>query len=156
MNDVVNEHLSRADASVQAHEELERKTSQLIELMTAWNRKLPDRKALLDGAEVLSRFRHHLLCHFLWEECDGYMDPVLRLDPTRYHEVDRLRRDHGILRRVAADLHEDIVVAAYGGPVATKDLPARLRDLLRDINDHERREHVLIQEVFYRDAGGGG
>lgn len=153
MANVVKNHLEHAEAAMRAHRDLEKHIQQVVLLGNQWQQQEPDCAGLLAGAEVLSKFRHDLICHFIWEECDGYMDPVLRHDPSRYADVDRLRRDHEAMRRTMAELHHETILAAYGGPVDVGGLPSRLLALVKALREHEAHEHALVQDCFYRDVG---
>jgi len=148
MTDIAQDHLAHVEAALREHRELEKRTESLLTLSEAWGQDRPDRSALLRGARILSRIAHDLVCHFIWEECDGYMGAVLRHDPSRYDEVDRMRRDHERMNHTMKSIHDDAVLAGYGGPVDVAALPLRMGALIQSLQDHEARERTLIQECL--------
>ena len=136
MTDIAQDHLAHVEAALREHRELEKRTESLLTLSEAWGQDRPDRSALLRGARILSRIAHDLVCHFIWEECDGYMGAVLRHDPSRYDEVDRMRRDHERMNHTMKSIHDDAVLAGYGGRTTEHDGVDRRRRCGRPTSSH--------------------
>jgi hypothetical protein len=152
MKDITLQHLDRARAASEAHRKLQADMGDCVSLLQTWQRRPPRTEDLRDAASTLGTFRHHLLCHFAWEEHGGYMEPVIRHDPKQASVVASLKQDHEDLRNRSDALYWDTIRAAYGEEGDTTALARRLHDLIDRIHRHETRENALVQEVFYREA----
>ena len=137
----------------EAGQDLQQDLAAVANLLQDWEYRCSNRARLLEAGKIVGDFRHHLLCHFAQEEHEGFLEPVLRRAPERTSTVEQLKSDHAALREDIDRLHNDFVLASYGGKISLGSLRSSLSRLVDTLQDHERRESDLIQAVYYRDTG---
>lgn len=97
----------------------------------------------------LERLQHHVVEHFRCEEEGGYLEEVVRRDPSKLRVTEKLAEEHRRLAQALAELLEEVRWSDH--------LTPRLRDQIRrwvvDVRRHEARENHLIQDAYNRDAG---
>jgi hypothetical protein len=101
-------------------------------------------------------YQRHLERLFAWEEIDGYMEGISRLNPELAIHVDRLKLEHEQLR---AAVRESVVRIDLASPTELAEFNATCDQLRKTINgvlEHLRRERELLVDSFNRDTGGEG
>jgi hypothetical protein len=123
----------------EAHRELLGNLRQLEQAAEA----LPDD----DEGVLLARLeatRARLDDHFRFEEANGYMQAVLDRAPQLERKVQQLRHEHGELRQSLTALTRD----AEGAQVASRRFRKGLKEWVGRLRDHEKRENLLVEDVF--------
>lgn len=101
-------------------------------------------------------FQRHLERTLTTEEENGYLTDVIESKPTMQTKVDRLEKDHAIIRE-----HLGLVLPALNDlnkwnqsnfEVVCQDI----RSLLEEVDQHDRQEIELLQESLLWDEGGEG
>lgn len=136
-------HASPAADLAAAHRELLGSLRQLEQAADA----LPDD----DEGELMARLegtRARLDDHFRFEEANGYMQSVLDRAPQLERKVQHLRDEHGELRQSLAALTRE----AEGAQVASRRFRAGLKEWVGRLRDHEKRENLLVEDVFNSDV----
>lgn len=136
-------NMSPAEDLAEAHRKLLGNLRQLEEAVEA----LPD----ADEGELMARLeatRAHLDDHFRFEECNGYMQAVLDRAPQLERKVQRLREEHGELRRSLTALARE----AEEAQVASGRFRQDLKKWTTHLRDHEKRENLLVEDVFNCDV----
>ena len=132
--------------------DLDRVASQhrrLLELLTQLD-TTTDVVLMLD---MVSELQTLLSEHFELEECaGGFFDQALQDAPLAEVTVDRLVRDHALLRQDAFDVGRHLQ-ACIEGPVAS--VRRDVANLARELREHERVEAALLTESMSQDIGGG-
>ena len=124
---------------VEAHRELLTHLRQLERVAET----LPDG----DEGELVARLeatRARLDDHFRFEEGNGYMQAVLDRAPQLDRKVERLREEHGELRRGLAELTRK----AEAAQVSSQRFREGLKEWVGHLRDHEKRENLLVEDVF--------
>ena len=101
-------------------------------------------------------YQRHLERLFAWEEIDGYMESISRLNPELANQVDRLKLEHEQLRTA---VRESVVRIDLASPTQLAEFNATCDQLRKTINavlEHLRRERELLVDSFNRDTGGEG
>ena len=135
-------HASPADDLAGAHREL---LEHLLRLERA-----ADAGPAGDEGELLALLgatRARLDDHFRFEEDDGYMQVVLVRAPQMGRKVDHLRGEHGELRESLASLTRE----AEAVRAARRRLREGLKEWVGRLRDHEKRENLLVADVFNYD-----
>jgi hemerythrin-like domain-containing protein len=104
-------------------------------------------------AQSLQRHLDHLL---RLEEWDGYMDAVVHLCPQLGRRVDALRQEHERFRKASLQVVHGLETVAPTDQTAFRIVCDEALALLKKLDDHTRKEAVLVQEAFDRDGGGEG
>jgi len=104
-----------------------------------------DRRELSDRLRSL---RTHLDAHFRFEEQDGYMQAVLARAPHLARQVEALRCEHSKL----SESFGALAAAARAAPTVDEALRQKVREWIGCARDHERRENLLVADVFNRDV----
>jgi len=104
-------------------------------------------------AQSLQRHLDHMLT---LEECDGYMDAVVKLGPQLGKKVDGLRQEHDQFRKTSRQVLLRLETVAPTDRTTFRNVCDELLALLKKLEDHTRKEVKLIQEAFHRDGGGEG
>ena len=105
---------------------------------------------------ILRALQRHLAQQLALEEHGGYMKDVYEANPTLVEQAQRLESEHDVFRaslEELAPLFEQLEPRADGHYEFLCD---QVRELLIRIDEHETREHELLQEAFLRDEGGEG
>jgi hemerythrin-like domain-containing protein len=127
----------------EAHRELLGNLRQLEQAADA----LPDG----DEGELLARLeatRARLDNHFRFEEANGYMQAVLDRAPQLERKVQHLRDEHGELRQSL----DALTRRAGGAQVAPQRFREGLKEWVGRLRDHEKRENLLVEDVFNCDV----
>ncbi|HMS16800.1 MAG TPA: hemerythrin domain-containing protein [Planctomycetota bacterium] len=149
MSDPLKEHEAKVRAADAAHERVRELSTELILAVESAQRQ-SDQDCRLDGlALTLSEFREGLLRHLAWEECEGYLKPVMSRDPTRAQEVRHLREDHDRFRQAIDGLLQSVMDEARSPDHHVDELCSRVRAFLRELHLHEQREEALVRKVYY-------
>jgi hypothetical protein len=123
---------------------------QLREAHVALNHDLAELEGMLNSmmavpadrlAERLRTFRGAAAKHFLFEEENGYLSPVVSCGHEKEIEVRALLDEH---RRLLATLDRSIADAEAGTGL-TDELRDRLRHWLREFRGHEAREIAFFE-----------
>jgi len=105
------------------------------------------------SAMSLQRHLDHLLT---LEECDGYMDAVVTLSPQLARQVDTLRQEHDQFRGASHQVLRHLENVAPNDQATFRNVCDEVLALLKKLEEHTRKEVVLVQETFGRDCGGEG
>jgi hypothetical protein len=113
-------------------------------------------QAALSELDNGTRLRLHLIReftvrlgeHFSAEEADGYFGALISGRPSLLPRVERLRSEHAEIIRTLEDL--PLLVAEA---IMSVDLAPRLGNVLDLLQEHERRENLLMQAYLLRDEG---
>jgi len=137
------EYASPAADLASAHRELLGNLRQLEQAADA----LPDE----DEGKLMARLeatRARLDDHFRFEEANGCMQAVLDRAPQLERKVRQLRDEHGELRQSLTALTRE----AEGAQVAARRFRKSLEEWVGRLRDHEKRENLLVADVFNCDA----
>jgi len=137
------EYSSPASDLAAAHRELLGNLRQLEQAANA----LPDD----DDGELMIRLeatRARLDDHFRFEEANGYMQAVLDRAPQLERKVRHLRDEHRELRQSLSALTRE----AEGAQVASQRFRKGLKEWVGRLKDHEKRENLLVEDVFNCDV----
>ena len=105
------------------------------------------------GAEFLE---DHLRRLFRLEEDHGLLEILLHIHPEFAHEVDRLQREHEIIRSEAHRLVLQLENACQPSDTELHDVLEHMRGLISKIVNHEHHETAVLVESVNRDEGGEG
>ena len=131
-------------------------------LLRAHRALLGDLRALEEGVrpggkESLSALRTdleatrlHLAEHFAFEEQNGYLDSVRKLQPYLERAVQLLLEEH---RELSASLRT-LAAEAESAPALAEGLREKVRAWVQQVRRHERREDSLVQDAFNIDLTG--
>jgi hemerythrin-like domain-containing protein len=104
-------------------------------------------------AQSLQRHLDHLLT---LEECDGYMGAVVNLSPQLHRQVDGLRQEHDQFRKASHEVVGQLGNVAPNDQTTFRKACDEVLTLLKNLDEHTRKEVELVQETFGRDCGGEG
>ena len=99
----------------------------------------------------LEQLERLLAAHFALEEEGGYMTDVVSEHPELTAEVFELRSQHDVLLDELDDL-----LAAWCDAAAPRFDYARVSALLATLEQHERRERILMHVALLEDMGTTG
>jgi hypothetical protein len=97
----------------------------------------------LSPAALLSEFRAALAEHFAAEESEQYFGTVVDEAPDLGPQIDRLKAEH-VMMLEAAKLLSDLA----RDQSRWAQLPAPTRELVAQLERHERAESTLLRELF--------
>jgi len=104
----------------------------------------------------VAEFEHALGRHFELEEAEGgFFTHVIERAPHLAGELERIRNDHGPLRKAMAE----IVEASRGAGTSAEawsGIDAMLDRFARDLQRHESAEDVVAADALLVDEGGSG
>jgi uncharacterized membrane-anchored protein YhcB (DUF1043 family) len=106
--------------------------------------RLAAQESLADLRTHLETTRCHLTQHFAFEEQNGYLDSVLKLQPHLGRAVQHLLEEH---RKLSASLGA-IAAEAGSAPALSEGLREQVRAWVKQVRRHERRENSLVQDAF--------
>jgi hypothetical protein len=111
------------------------------------------RRASTNGLETLrtrlETTRAHIVEHFRFEEEDGYMDAVRKLEPRLARAVEQLAEEHRQLLDSLDALRREIATM----PSANEAVAAKVTSWVQKVQQHEARENHLVQDTFGLDIG---
>ncbi len=113
-------------------------------------KKMSEAGAVEDRGEWLKKLRHlhkDLRQHFHFEEEDGYMADVQRLEPNRERIIHELAAEHQDLDQALLGMIESL----EQNRATIAQTHAALHHWFQAMDRHEHKETGLIQEVFQRD-----
>jgi hypothetical protein len=90
------------------------------------------------------------------EERDGYMDIVIEKQPQLTNSVDALRRQHEGFRQAMSTVTRNLDGVASTDRIALNRIVDQLNALLKEVDEHNKREADLLQEALEREEGGEG
>jgi hypothetical protein len=99
-------------------------------------------------------FQRHLERVLSLEEDGGYMEVVRDEMPNWYCKVETLRADHDRFRHQMQRIIKQFHDLATNDEVWFNGLCCELKQLLEDLEEHERHETDLLQDVLLVDVGG--
>jgi hypothetical protein len=100
-----------------------------------------------DLARELESARRDIVEHFRFEEQNGYMAPVLKIQPNLERKVAHLLADHAQLLRSL----DDLIAETRTAPALNSALRDKVVDWIHGVLRHEHGENALVQEAFNRD-----
>jgi hemerythrin-like domain-containing protein len=101
-------------------------------------------------------FQRHLARLFALEEYEGYMDVVLEERPNLANEIEALRTEHDQFRRTLHRMVSRLDRLSSQEREVFDGLCSQLRELLKRLDEHHRKETALLQEALLQDEGGPG
>ena len=111
------------------------------------------RRASTSGPEALrarlEAMRAHIIEHFRFEEEDGYMDAVRRLEPRLERAIEQLAEEHRQLLDSLDALRTEIATL----PSANEAVATKVSAWVQKLQKHEARENHLMQDAFGLDIG---
>lgn len=136
--------LLSAEAMKQAHTALDEQLTVLERAVQpgTW-------KSAAELRSILESVRTRLGTHFSLEENGGYMAAVLKREPSREHAAANLLTEHHLLR----ELLNSLVETRRTGSSLDEATRKSVQDWIASVRDHERRENLLVEDVFNRDVG---
>jgi hemerythrin-like domain-containing protein len=135
-----------AEVLHQAHTDLLRDLQQLEEAVRPGSGE--------DQTELSTRLgmvRTHLGDHFLFEEQDGYLAPLLKEEPRFGSVVQELLAEHRQLAQCLDALLQEVRTARS----LQDGFRERVRAWVKHVRHHESRENNLVQEVYYSSGATG-
>jgi predicted nuclease with TOPRIM domain len=90
------------------------------------------------------------------EEKGGYLSVVLETKPQLRDRLESLAADHGSFRRRLKQLTPELTALSEWQEDHFNRLAADLRQLLDDVDEHDRQEVELLQQSLVEEEGGGG
>jgi hemerythrin-like domain-containing protein len=103
--------------------------------------------------ETLDNFGNSMERHFDFEEKGGYMNFVLDRRPHHNLEVDRLRKEHAVLRQSIVTLKERIGHDPTSSDELMRQFKREFIDLIRLFGRHEQAERELTMDVYWLEGG---
>lgn len=133
-------------ALIQAQDELKQ---MLTACRASANTELYERlsAALLEFSAELNR-------HFLYEENNGFLDPVLERTPNAGSRVQQLLEEHARMRQEISALTAELLQRTDQGAAMEPPLE-QVGHLLDELKHHEAAEHELFYDAFWTDGGPG-
>jgi len=98
-------------------------------------------------APLVEELKIRLVAHFAAEENDNYFGSLVTQNPFLRDPVEELRSDHRRIERAVTDLQD----AVWRGGAA-RLLATHLGNLLERLQDHERRESIVVREFLSGNA----
>ena len=101
-------------------------------------------------------YQRHLERLFALEEVDGYMEDVTESSPELTNQVDKLKPEHEQFR---VAIRKIVLRLDRNAPVDRTSFNAvceKLREVIRQVLEHTRRENELFVESIQQDTGGSG
>jgi len=128
-----------------------------LEVAIAWAVKGGDCSRKLSSVRFATdMFQRHLERVFSLEELDGYMEVVCELQPELTDQVAVLKREHDQFREAVRKLVRRLERTSPSDVVRFDAICSDLRNVIRQILEHSRRENELLVESTDRDTGGEG
>lgn len=103
---------------------------------------------------VLERLAHCCRRHMEFEEQDGYMAPIRQEHPHLNGQIDELLREHTTLQEDFAEVLRLVRTESRAAELRSTIVP-KLKAWLSHIQQHERRENLLVQDAFNTKLGAG-
>jgi len=104
---------------------------------------------------AFERLRAHLEQNFAAQEKGRFFQNLLDLRPTLSKQVERLRREHTELLRMADRIRAELAEIDAADRLLAADLSARIQRFLAVVAQHEQRESTITLLVFNEELGGG-
>jgi hypothetical protein len=104
----------------------------------------------------IAEFEHALGRHFELEEAEGgFFAYVIERSPHLAGELERIRNDHGPLRKAIAEI---VAASLWAGTSAEawSGVDTMLDRFARDLQRHESAEDVVAADALLVDEGGSG
>ncbi len=103
--------------------------------------------------EALEHFSASLERHFDFEEAGGYMNFVVDRRPHHTAEVEKLRREHDLLRTGIERLREELSHDLVGSEDLMREFKKDFVELIRLFGRHEQAERELTMDVYWLEGG---
>jgi hypothetical protein len=91
----------------------------------------------------------HIARHFRYEEENGYMPAVRKLQPRLERAAQQLVEEHAQL----TESLEALIREAHALPEVNETFCQKVREWVRSLRRHEGRENELVQDAFNLDIG---
>jgi iron-sulfur cluster repair protein YtfE (RIC family) len=131
--------------------------TQAVEVALAWVVEGDDVSRKLSSVRFFTEmYQRHLERLFALEEVDGYMDDVTELSPELTNQVDQLKPEHEQFR---VAIRKIVLRLDRTPPVDCASFNAvceKLRQVIKQVLEHTRRENELFVESIQQDTGGSG
>jgi hemerythrin-like domain-containing protein len=99
------------------------------------------------------RLRAHLQRHFAAKQEDGYLRAVVEMRPTLSTQVERMRREHDEILRMAEWILRDLSEVMPDNRLLIADIGVRIQRFMAVMAEHEQREVMITMYVFSQDIG---
>lgn len=130
---------------------------QALRVMVEWRAPAVSLERKQSGVRfALRSFCRHLERLMEFEERGGYLDAISDSRPNWQTRVVRLRAEHAQLRERIGRLTPQLDDTAAWRAERFDDACETIRELLDDVDQHDREEIALIQETLLFDEGGEG
>ncbi len=113
----------------------------MCQALDSGHEQLPDP---LQPARLITRLRVELSEHFALEEEQGYFGTVVEEAPALRSAIETLCAEHQVMLRALEEL-----LALVPDRAAWGRLPGPVRELVRQLELHERAEAALLHELFH-------
>jgi hemerythrin-like domain-containing protein len=122
-----------------------------------WQIQGDDFSRKLSTLKFITRsFQNHQERLMALEEKDGYMDLVVDRHPHLSSSVESLRNEHDSIRQSLEKLTASLSAVTPTDNARLAESCDELRNLLKIVELHHRKESDLFQEAFEREEGGEG
>jgi hemerythrin-like domain-containing protein len=131
--------------------------TQAVEVALAWVVEGDDVSRKLSSVRFFTEmYQRHLERLFALEEVDGYMDDVTELSPELTNQVEQLKSEHEQFR---VAIRKIVLRLDRTPPVDRTSFNAvceKLREVIKQVLEHTRRESEVFVESIQQDTGGSG
>jgi len=105
---------------------------------------------------ITQSFQRHLERLMALQEYDGYMDRLEKKAPQLARAVSDLRQEHETFRTGSRRILHGLEHVSSTDHATFANLCDELLTLLKDLDEHSKKETDLYHEGFEQDAGGEG
>ena len=105
---------------------------------------------------ITQSFQRHLERLMALQEYDGYMDRLEKKAPQLARAVSDLRQEHETFRTGSRRILHGLEHVSSTDHATFANLCDELLTLLKDLDEHSKKETDLYHEAFEQDAGGEG
>ncbi len=108
----------------------------------------------LSGLRVaFDRLYAHIERCFAMKEKDGYLDAILRENPTLTGQVEAIRAEHAQVLRLGEGIRKDMPGIRGAERLLIDDICARVQRFMAVVGQHEQRENMITLFAFNQDLG---
>lgn len=108
---------------------------------------------LLELKKRFEHFRAHMFQRIALEEVGGFMKAVEDMRPTLSPQIELLKTEHQKMLGMIEEVHKTLERANAQDLTLLEDCTLRIRMVLSEVREHEKRENMLVGFVFNQDIG---
>ncbi|TWT48793.1 hemerythrin domain-containing protein [Botrimarina hoheduenensis] len=149
--------LNSSSMGVAGEQRLLARVKEALRVMVEW--QAPTISQERQGSSLrfaLRSFCRHLERVMAFEESDDYFDKIAQERPDCQSRVGRLRVEHSRIRQQIAELEPKLDEPAAWQAESLKLSRVAVKQLLDEVDRHDRHEVRLLQETLLREDGGEG